>query len=435
MWLPIRKAWQIACKRPWLTALAALLLVAAVSVIGVNSWAREHYLEAKKALQGEKHKDARAALEECLRVPWWRTADNYLLAARLERLQGNFSEARRLLKMSVDVRGQPTEASYIEELLLTADEGNPAPVEKQLQDLAAKKHADSPQILRSLAKVYILEGQYVMAMACLSAWLSNNPSSYEALRLRSQMWVKFHDVARAEEDIRRALTLAPDSSEARLELVELLMRTNGNLKEIEQHLDVLEQEHAKRPDYLLLVARCKISQGDFPAARKVLDQIFAMDNNSALAVFCRAELEVLDGKFADAEVWARKAAAKDPLNYQVYNILAESLKRQEDPSKKKEAEQHHNKYLGGKADADRLNHLLTGPYATDKDNPDILAEIGDILWRNGQKEAGMGFLKIALAKDPKHVPAHSSLAEYYTAAKQFKKAAEHQQLAKAPSPK
>jgi hypothetical protein len=77
---------------------------------------------------------------------------------------------------------------------------------------------------------------------------------------------------------------------------------------------------------------------------------------------------------------------------------------------------------------------MVGPYAQDKDNPDVLAEIGDILWRNGQKEAGLGFLKIALTKNPKHVAAHVSLAQYYTAAKQLKKAAQHQKLASGLSP-
>jgi predicted Zn-dependent protease len=96
--------------------------------------------------------------------------------------------------------------------------------------------------------------------------------------------------------------------------------------------------------------------------------------------------------------------------------------------KEKEAGTQLAKLKRLEADLDRLRAVIRAVAMTPH-NPALLCEAGQILMRNGQEAAGVRWLQNALARDPWHVGAHQTLADYYERTDSREQAAAHRRLA------
>jgi tetratricopeptide (TPR) repeat protein len=369
-------------------------------------------------------------------VRWWQTADAYLLAARTERLLGNYKAAAENLENSIARRGHVDESIQMEALLLTVDTGRiNAELEKQLWEKVDKQHADSALILRSLARFYVAQWEFGGALKAFDQWLKLRPDSGEALERRAQVWELMRKEEDAAEDLRLALAVAPHRTTARFALVKLLLRTSGAPGEIREHIDRLLTEDPNRPEYLVALARCQTMQGELPAGRQALDKVLAAAPRNPEALLARAELEFQAGQFASAEDWARKAVAQKPNELKASLVLADSLDRQDEPEKKQEAKTHKATFENGMADHKRLGQLLQLVNTNQHNDPDLLAEMGAILLRQGQEKAAMQCYYQVFALNPLHATAHANLAEHYEKKNMKHKAAEHRKYAKQASSK
>src|SRR5262245_52635458 len=104
-------------QRPKTSAALLLLCCAATAGGGAHFWASYHFHAAEQALQEERYRDARDHVRSCLRV-WWRSAATHLLAARVERLNGDYARAETHLAECRRLEHGPSDASQLEWYLL-----------------------------------------------------------------------------------------------------------------------------------------------------------------------------------------------------------------------------------------------------------------------------------------------------------------------------
>jgi tetratricopeptide (TPR) repeat protein len=438
MWQQIGKAWQALRRRPWCTGLVAGVVVLAASFAAVDYWAQSQFRGAQQALHQERFAEARACLQRCLRLWWWQTPDVLLLAARLERLNENYPEAERYLAQSQKLRGHAHEATQVEEMLLGAETGQFPAVETALWQRTQHKDPESPQILRTLTKVYLSQLNLFPAWKAVNGWLSLNPDSGEAHAWRGEIALRWGESTQAEKDLRKTLIIAPQRSGTRLLLVQLLLQKYGNPSEILPHIQYLLKEDPQRPDYLVALAQYHSLQADFPAARTILNQVLEANPTHIGALLQQANIAYEAGDFAVAEEWTRKAIAQDSHDFKSRGLLVDCLKRQGSPPKLAQAALEHKKAVAAKADADRLFQLGRQISETAQAKPipaDVWAEFGGLLVRTGKVQEGLQYLNKALALEPQNTTAHGLLAQYYEEQHQFAKAAEHQKLAKPAVPK
>ncbi len=434
MWQRLRSFGQVLRRHPFLSALIVVLLVTVPALLAYDGKARSEYELARDCVRQEDYEEARAHLEKCRSTLWWRTRETTFLAARLERLLGNYEQARQLFDECLTYSGATSDASIqVEGLLLDAETGcGPGtfiPGQKVLWDLASKNDPDSAQIWRTIAAVTIRQSRYKEAMDAIGNWIKLKPDSAEAIEWRGTVLNMMNHSAGAEKEYRQALALAPKRHSTRVMLARLLLFQNRSPVEIRSHVDILIKANPNHPDYLLLLARCQLLEGDFAGATASLDKVLQVDPNNGTAMQVRGEIAMQSGDVPTAEVWLRKAVDHGMFTEKVLTLLKQSLERQGDEKKNEEAEQIGKKIKQFNADSIRVEQLLTGElqesnYATEK-----MVELGTIYLRGATPQIGEAWLAEVLAKEPNNVEAHAALAKYY-ADKDQKKAAAHAKLAK-----
>jgi tetratricopeptide (TPR) repeat protein len=162
-------------RRP-LTMLLIVFLFVAAGLAGVNLWAWHHFRAAEQALRQEDDVDgARHHISQCLRV--WQGAETQFLAARIERLSGNFAEAEQHLNECIRRQHGLTEATEVETLLMRAQRENLHEVEAVLWKCLDADHAESLWIAQTLAQIYLRDSRLSSALRCLDRWLETRTAT------------------------------------------------------------------------------------------------------------------------------------------------------------------------------------------------------------------------------------------------------------------
>jgi tetratricopeptide (TPR) repeat protein len=413
--------WGRFVRRWWWLALAPLILIL---VLGVNERRKnQEYENAVRAFQEDRLNDGHKLIQQFLKT-WPDHGPGHLLAARLDRLLGNYAGAEKHLNECKRLGGM-TGDLQVENLLLRAMNGEYAAVEKGLHELLAKDDPRSALILETLSHCHRGVMRYNTAMPYLQTWLKKEPDSIRALHLRAFMWERLENRERAKEDYKRVLTLAPGNRHSRVSLVELLL-ADKNIEEAAEQLAILKENPEHSPGELMAFARFELLQGNLDEAREYLDALLAEKPNHPGALFERG---MLTRDLPQAEGFFRKALKGNENYLQARYQLYTNLFRQ---GRTKEAEAEKATYLTFRQDEERLLKLL--PEADRSGNPDVLAEAGAILLRGGDHHQGTQLLYRALHLNSNHKKSHELLADYFEKTKQTDKADYHRRRASKKSP-
>lgn len=396
---------QVLRRHPRWTLACGLVLSA---VVAVNLWAWHHFRAAEQALRNDDLDVARWHVAQCLRV-WWRSPATHLLAARIERMSGHFSEAERHLTARTRLEGRPSEATQLEQLLMRSQAGELYEVEPGLWKCIEQGHPESPFILEALAHAYIGESRLGTALACLDQLVERAPESVRAWHWRGWVHERLEQAEQAVPDYQRAVELAPDHWGSRLRLVRLLL-VRGNIAEALPHLQALEREHPEHPDVQVVLAHSRQLEGKTQEAIRLLDQALTSHPHHFEALSLRARLASQHEPPARAEAWLRRALQERPADANVLYLLQMCLDRQ---GKESEAAQTRERYKALAADNLRLTKLWNREIERAPHDPDLLAEIGSLLLRVGEEKQGVSFLHRALREDRNHRAAHEALVHYY----------------------
>jgi tetratricopeptide (TPR) repeat protein len=404
--------------RPKTSLTVAILLVPLAVWGGVFLWSHSHRAAAEHALDDDDLVAARELVDSSLKI-WPDDTSAHLLAARIERLAGNFPRVEEHLDECKRIAGM-TEALQLEWCLLRAQSGELSQVEDGLWLSVKQDHPRSLLILEALTFAYMSEMRYITALGCLNWWLKKQPNTIRALDWRGWVHGKLEHKEGMYEDYQRVLQLAPNHWKTRLRLVYALL-LDSDTKAARHHLGLIEAAHGDDPEVLVARAQCQVLLGKVAEARRLLDELLRREPNNASALYER-------GRLADApaekEAYFRQALKVQPTlveaRFQLYHTLMQEKRSQE-------AEAELKQYQKSTGDVKKLEGLLRQLERMPQ-NPDLLAQIGEILLP-GQEDVGERVLRKALEADPRHQKSHAILARHYEKKNQPQRAAYHANLA------
>jgi tetratricopeptide (TPR) repeat protein len=409
-------------RRHLLASLLITVLGIVTLLILANVWAWQQYRAAEQALREEQTDQARSHILQCLRV-WGHSSATHLLAARIERLSGHYPQAEQYLQECVRLQHGPTEATRLEEKLLLAQSGDLADVEMDLWKLVEADHPQSPLILETLASVYIRDGRKAAALACLERWIQRDPQTARAWHWRGWVHEDSKNPVRAMLDYEHALELQPGRWGARMRLTGLLLEWN-NLSRASVHLEELQRSHPDDVGVQTLLARYRELEGESEEAIRLLDQVLQKRPDYMEALLVRGRLACQQQHPEEGENFLRRALNLRPTHAGVLYALYQCLEQQ---GKDSESAPVYVRYKQLEVDARRLSALLDPQKGAITDNPNTLAEVGDLCLRLGEEKSGLMWLYRALKINPNHKATHEILLRYYEAKGNTAEAARHRQ--------
>jgi len=406
-----------------LFALAGLtLIVVALVAGGILLWADYQYRAAQRDLRDYHLPEARRHIQLCLRV-WRYSPDAHFLAARIARLSTDYEQAEFHLNECKRLQKEVSAQTQLEWVLLRAQRDElRGEVEGGLWNCILHDDPETSMILEALARGYMRETRFLLAFVCLNKWLEREPDTVRALDWRGWVNEKLERRQPALDDYRRVLQLDPDRDEVRIRLADILLNDSNALDAL-PHLERLRRTQADRADVSVGLARCRVLQGRAEEARTLLDDVLAAQPDNQVALLHRGNLDLQQGRLAEAEESLRRALKIDPYLAGAVFSLAKCLEEQ--GGHESEAAALRARFDQEKQDFEQISELLHRQVEQAPNSPDGPFELGTLFLRVGQVPVGLRWFYTALERDPNHKPTHEALIAYFDKTNQPEKAKEH----------
>jgi tetratricopeptide (TPR) repeat protein len=334
-------------KHRWVWAalgLAALLVGGVAAYRGfVDQPGQSEYRAAAAALDRRDFQEAGRLLDESLRL---RPDDLEirLLAARTARRQEDFARAQRLLQGYASKGGSP-DAAAREQQLTALQQGDLNGAEALWASCAANPRAPETALalealvlgsMRSLGRALALNLSFLeepaatdlaRARRAADLWLHVRPGvpdQVQGLIWRARLHFFAGDSPKAVEDCHQALELAPDSLDARMNLVVAVVQKSP--EEALAHLEVLRQSHPKNVSVRRLLADVHRGLGHLEEARTILDELLKADPKDVPSLLGRGQVALDSQRPEEAERWLREAQKLSPDAPEVALALSRCLR-------------------------------------------------------------------------------------------------------------
>jgi tetratricopeptide (TPR) repeat protein len=325
-----------------------------------------------------------------------------LLAARAARQDRAYRVARdHLVRYRAD--GGSAEALELEDALLDVARGDARPV-AALRERVKRDDDLALVALEGLIQHDLATYQLGAALDGFTRYLARRPDDLHARLGRAYVWERFMNFADALEDYRAAVAAHPDSARARLRLAETLLVV-GTPGEAEEQFRWLAEREPTRPPVRLGLARCARRLGRPDEAAALLDKLLVEFPDHGETLWERGDLELERGNPTGAEPRLRAAAAQRPYDRRVQYALYRCLIRL-DRAAEAEAVNARVKQLD--ADLVRLNEIRHEVMKRPNDAA-LRSEGGVLFLRNGERDEGLRWLRLALDTDPTCEPARAAL--------------------------
>ncbi len=382
-------------RRVVLGVLAALSLAA--GLFAWRQWPARFLRRGEAALAAREYDVAR---EQLARYLSYRPDDARarLLAARAARRLGEYYEAYEHLRRC------DGEEAEVEAALIGVQRGEEPSA--QLRERAREDDELALVILECLIQHDLDTYRLRPALHGLNHFLRLRPDDLQALLARGFVWERFLYFADALEDYRRAVELHPDSAQARRKLAETLLVAGTPGEALEQY-EWLAERRPNQPEVQLGLARCRRRLGQTEEARRLLDALLRGGYEDGEALWERGQVELDDGRAAEAEGWLRKAVRARPYDRRVAYSLSRCLLAQ---GRREEADKVSARVAELDADVRRLEQVRQAVLERPHDAA-LRCEGGRIFLRNGEREEGLRWLRLALRLDPACQAARHALAE------------------------
>jgi tetratricopeptide (TPR) repeat protein len=384
-------------------------LVVGASIFGYPRIRYERSLDStRKELEARHLLNAQDKIDHGLRR-WPDDLPFHFLAARCSRLRGNHAEAEKHLKLCEDddeLKGEVV----LERALIRATRGDMG-AEPELQKLVAEQNPEWGWILEAIAEGHEKQYRLVEAVNCAEQWLQTQPDFPPALRLKAEAVNLRAGPDEAIPLYLRALEKDRDFEEARYQLAQLLL--DGRAKNVPaalSHFEILYRRRPQNADYQVGYAIALVESGRADDARPIVEAILAQQPNLAVALLLRGRVAWMQDQPAEALPWLQKALERDQARAQTYFDLAQCLRRL---GQEPEATEMAKRGTEAEKDARRLFELTSRLIPESPRNADLYFEAGQIQLRYQHQDQALNWFSRALQEDPKHLPTHRVLAEYF----------------------
>ncbi len=377
-------------QRRWYWLLAGSVLLAG-GLAASEGWAAWQERLAGQALADDHMDKARHHIELALQVRR-RRLSTLLLAARIGRLRGAYSEAQQYLLRCQQSQGM-SGLVQLEWWLLRCQQGEVDELAANLFPLLRQHHPESPVILETLASVYIRQTRYLEALDCLDSWLEWTPDAIRALDWRGWLGNQLDHRGQAIRDHERLLELQPGRADIRLRLAQILIASSRHPEAV-PYLERLLREWPDNPDVPAALASCRVIQSRMEEARELLDGVLKDHPKHFDALLQRGKLELTLGHPAEAEPWLRRATQVKPHETDARYSLFQSLQGQ--PDRQQEAEGERLRWEQESKTQKRLTTLMRKDLAAHPNDVELAREAGELFLQVGEEQRGLFWLKRAL---------------------------------------
>ncbi len=348
----------------------------------------------------------------CLTV-WPNSAETHFQLARCCRRSGDLDAAQAHLNRARELHWL-REAVDLEYLLLAAQSGGVASVEKTLQTHLKNGHPEGPLILEAVVQGYLQVNRMQEAYQYASRWVTHYPDDWQAYFQRGMVLQRFAvtltPLRLATQDYQRAVELNPARPEVRSRLAQILEFT-GRYSEALPHFDLVRRARPDDVEALAGVVRCRFALGELREAAQLLDEGLARRPSHADLCHLKGRLCLETDEPEEAVRWLLRAKGDiEPRNPQYLHVLALACRR---AGRSGEAE-------GYEASARLIDRDLQRVREITKEIADGPGEAADIklrleavelLARQHQHEEATRWLLSALQIDPASPPARKALAD------------------------
>jgi tetratricopeptide (TPR) repeat protein len=404
------------------------LLALGGALLGRRLWAR-HELQVGQALLARYLPDAaRPHLETSLRL-WPGNAQAVLLLARVARRDNMLDAAEQYLADYERLAGHTDELEQ-EQIFQAAARGEVDRVVKYCRRLLEQDSPAATLAMEAMVQGYLRMYRLREGSAVLEVWLGREPDNTQALLFQAGLRVLLQHLGDATSFYERILTLDPEQDTARERLAALLLEQR-KAQEVAPHLRLLRQRQPGKPLVAVLLARCHDELGRQDEAEALLDEVLALHPHFAPALTERGILALRQGQEARAEECLREALRQQPGDHKARYQLAQCLYQRE---KWAEAEVERARSAEVERQFKRLHEITTGAeMQRGSRDPALYHELALLFLTVGQTEDAVLMLTRALKEDPRYVPAHQALADYFQRAGDEAAAAYHRRFLPAPN--
>ncbi len=333
------------------------------------------------------------------------------LAARAYRKQGQWNLMKHHLQRAA-VLGYAHPRVEREQWLALAQSGQLREAEPHFSQMLTDPGDDGAEICAAIVNGYFVNHRSREADRVLDSWIADFPADPEPLLLRGKIRLEARQLKNAEQDLRRALELAPTYAAVCLELGRVLVEEQrfdealGFYERCEH--SPADDESADRAAACIGQAKCWRVLDRLDRAEAALDRIPA-ESELWEAQFERGELNLQNGQFAAAVAALQRAAQLNPRAISVRQSLARAL-RKTGATAAARAEQ--NYVAEAEAALARAEQLSVESGLAPR-NAKLRYDAGMLYLKYAVPELGVQWLLGAVEVDPNFTPAHAALADYF----------------------
>ena len=394
-------------RKRWLVQLSVAVVVIAILVWARTLWWSPPFQAlARRSLN---HRDSMAALRwlDLATAFAPEDAETAFLRARAHRKRGDMVQAAAALERAHSL-GVTLARLEREQWLAQAQSGQMHEAEPHLTKMLMDPGEDGEEICETFTLGYLRTQRHGQAIQLLQAWMADWPLSAYPYLMRGRLRTLQSDLQKAEADFRRAIELAPENREARLELALILERSNRLQDAVPLFEGCLDDPLLVTRAQLGLAA-CLKALGDNARAKSYLQQAAKMSpgNPEVMRELGRTASE--SGDYAAASRFLEDALRIIPYDDETHYLLAQTMQA----SGKSEAAKTHFEFVRRARDAFRELDLLEDVLRNNPGDTDSLIRAGEILLEYSDPDEGVVRLLSALDRDPKHQQARRLLVEYY----------------------
>lgn len=416
---------KVRIRRRWIFLLAALCLMA-VAVLGLSRPCLVEYRlwQARRSLAEHDVQQALVWLHGAERLDRDRGKTQFWLA-RAHRRLGQSEQVREHLARALRL-GHSAEAIEREEVLTLAQAGQLDPADPRVSTLMLDARGDTLEIYEAVVRGYLETFHVGPALVLLDAWEADAPADPQSHFYRGLIWSHQEEWSQALMAFQRALELAPERSDVRLHLARALREDYRYRESLGLYRRCLEEN--EEPEALFGCGLCLETLGETDEAREVYLRLLAKAPDHFEGRLAIGKLDFSFGSAAEAVEWLGPAARQRPFDVDVRQALAWALLS----TGHKDQARGHFQFAVKAQEASLRVRNLTRRVEVEPDNVELRHEIGKILLQYGQPSTGLAWLGSVLNLDPRHVPTHSALADYYSQQANHAMAAKHGRLAAGP---
>jgi tetratricopeptide (TPR) repeat protein len=400
--------------------LTILILLIVLGAGGPHAWAWYNLRSGTAELAASRAESAEVHLRKVLAI-WPGHAEARLRLARAERQTGNIESAERELRIVWDRAGGSNPAIAFEWALLQAASGHASDVEEYLQAQSQADPARASLCWEAIVEGYIRVYRILDAVALIDFWLTKEPDNLRAIELRGLANMNGKGSKKAVEDFRTVLARDPSREATRWKHI-LCLLDMGTYDEAYDQLRIVQAKRPDDPEVEFRIARCQNLLGRSDEARSLLDGTLRRHPTHALALRTRGQFAGEDGLHAEAEGYYLRSIESEPNDHQTHFLLFQCLQKQ---GRTDDAQTQLKRANATRERAERMGELSSREFSIRPLDPDLHAEMGQLLFDSGNLEIAEKWLLVALRLDPLHRKAHTALADLYTRQGFPAKAAEH----------